>query len=120
MRAVRETDENDLSAGGINLDAPATFRKWPSLNGQRRIESAAAYSLLAYQTAWLKAHYAAEFFAANMSVEIDNSDKLKALAADARTFGVTIETPDINAGTYRFEPLSQNSVRFGLGSTAGR
>ena len=39
-------DESDLSASGINFDAPATFRKWPSLNGQRRIESAAAYLLL--------------------------------------------------------------------------
>jgi hypothetical protein len=39
-------DESDLSASGINFDAPATFRKWPSLNGQRRIASAAAYLLL--------------------------------------------------------------------------
>jgi len=80
---------------------------------------AAAYSLLAYQTAWIKAHYAAEFFAANMSVEIDNSDKLKALVTDARTFAVTIETPDINAGTYRFEPTSDSAVRFGLGAIKG-
>ncbi|HEY2561355.1 MAG TPA: DNA polymerase III subunit alpha [Caldimonas sp.] len=80
---------------------------------------ATAYSLLAYHTAWLKAHFAAEFFAANMSVEIDNSDKLKALVADAKTFGVTIETPDINAGTYRFEPLSASSVRYGLGAIKG-
>ena len=80
---------------------------------------AAAYSLLAYQTAWIKAHHAAEFFAANMSVEIDNSDKLKALVTDAKAFGVTIETPDINAGTYRFEPLSAASVRYGLGAIKG-
>jgi len=80
---------------------------------------AAAYSLLAYQTAWIKAHYAAEFFAANMSVEIDNSDKLKALVTDAKIFGVTIETPDINTGTYRFEPLSATSVRYGLGAIKG-
>jgi hypothetical protein len=46
LRAVGEMDESDLSAGGINFDAPATFLKWPSLNGQRRIESAAAYLLL--------------------------------------------------------------------------
>jgi DNA polymerase III subunit alpha len=80
---------------------------------------ATAYSLLAYHTAWIKAHFAAEFFAANMSVEIDNSDKLKALVTDAKTFGVTIETPDINAGTYRFEPLSATSVRYGLGAIKG-
>src|SRR4029079_3809888 len=45
-RPPGETDESDLSASGINFDAPATFRKWPSLNGQRRIESAAAYLLV--------------------------------------------------------------------------
>ena len=45
---------------------------------------AAAYSLLAYHTAWIKIHFAAEFFAANMSIEIDNSDKLKVLLVDAR------------------------------------
>jgi DNA polymerase III subunit alpha len=80
---------------------------------------AAAYSLLAYHTAWIKVHFSAEFFAANMSVEIDNSDKLKALLFDARTFGVTIETPDVNAGTYRFEPTSASTVRYGLGAIKG-
>ncbi|HEY4956614.1 MAG TPA: DNA polymerase III subunit alpha, partial [Caldimonas sp.] len=80
---------------------------------------ATAYSLLAYQTAWIKVHFSAEFFAANMSVEIDNSDKLKALLFDARTFGVTIETPDVNVGTYRFEPMSKTSVRYGLGAIKG-
>ena len=80
---------------------------------------ATAYSLLAYQTAWIKVHFSAEFFAANMSVEIDNSDKLKALLFDARTFGVTIATPDVNAGTYRFEPMSATSVRYGLGAIKG-
>ncbi len=80
---------------------------------------ATAYSLLAYHTAWIKTHFAAEFFAANMSIEIDNSDKLKALIVDARTFGVTIETPDVNAGTYRFEPMAADSVRYGLGAIKG-
>ena len=80
---------------------------------------ATAYSLLAYHTAWIKVHFAAEFFAANMSVEIDNSDKLKALLVDAKTFGVTIETPDVNAGTYRFEPMAADSVRYGLGAIKG-
>ena len=80
---------------------------------------AAAYSLLAYQTAWIKVHFSAEFFAANMTVELDNSDKQKALLGDAKTFGVTIETPDVNAGIYRFEPVSPCLVRFGLGAIKG-
>ena len=80
---------------------------------------AAAYSLLAYQTAWIKVHYAAEFFAANMTIELDNSDKLKALLFDAKTFGVAILTPDVNSGTYRFEPISPREVRYGLGAVKG-
>ena len=80
---------------------------------------AAAYSLLAYHTAWIKVHFPAEFFAANMTVELDNSDKLKALLVDARSFGVTIATPDINTGTYRFEPVSPAVVRYGLGAVKG-
>jgi DNA polymerase III subunit alpha len=80
---------------------------------------AAAYSLLAYQTAWIKVHHPAEFFAANMTIELDNSDKLKALLFDAKSFGVTIEMPDVNAGTYRFEPVSPRAVRYGLGAVKG-
>ena len=80
---------------------------------------AAAYSLLAYQTAWIKVHHPAEFFAANMTIELDNSDKLKALLFDAKTFGVTIAMPDVNAGTYRFEPVSPRAVRYGLGAVKG-
>jgi DNA polymerase-3 subunit alpha len=80
---------------------------------------AAAYSLLAYQTAWIKVHFPAEFFAANMTIELDNSDKLKALLFDAKTFAVTIEMPDINSGTYRFEPVSPREVRYGLGAIKG-
>jgi DNA polymerase-3 subunit alpha len=68
---------------------------------------AAAYSLLAYHTAWLKVHYTAEFFCANMTIEMDNTDKLKVLFEDARkNFGMTFEPPDVNRGTYRFEPIS--------------
>ncbi|MEO5880799.1 MAG: OB-fold nucleic acid binding domain-containing protein, partial [Caldimonas sp.] len=80
---------------------------------------AAAYSLLAYHTAWIKVHFAAEFFAANMTVELDDSDKLKALLVDARSFGVIIAAPDVNTGTYRFEPVSSAAVRYGLGAVKG-
>ena len=52
---------------------------------------AAAYSLLAYHTAWIKVHYPAEFFAANMTVELDDTDKLKVLLVDARSFGIDLD-----------------------------
>ena len=80
---------------------------------------AAAYSLLAYHTAWLKVHYTAEFFCANMTVEMDDTDKLKVLFEDALKMGMTFESPDVNRGTYRFEPISDTVIRYGLGAVKG-
>lgn len=81
---------------------------------------AAAYSLLAYHTAWLKVHYTAEFFCANMTIEMDNTDKLKVLFEDAQNrFGLTFEPPDVNRGTWRFEPISDKVIRYGLGAIKG-
>ncbi len=80
---------------------------------------AAAYVVLAYHTAWLKVHFPAEFYAANMSIEIDDTDKLKALIDDAKQFGVTFELPDVNRGSYRFEPVDDKRVRYGLGAVKG-
>ena len=81
---------------------------------------AAAYSLLAYHTGWLKLHYTAEFFCANMTVEMDNTDKLKLLFDDAkRNFHLDFEPPDVNRGNYRFEPVSDNVIRYGLGAVKG-
>ena len=81
---------------------------------------AAAYSLLAYHTGWLKVHYTAEFFCANMTVEMDNTDKLKVLFEDAvKNFGLTFEPPDVNRGVYRFEPISGKVIRYGLGAVKG-
>ena len=79
----------------------------------------AAYALLAYHTAWLKVHYPAEFFAANMTVEMDDTDKLKILFGDAQKMGLSFEVPDINRGEYRFEPISASAVRYGLGAIKG-
>ena len=79
----------------------------------------AAYALLAYHTAWLKVHYTAEFFAANMTVEMGDTDKLKVLHSDALRMGLTFESPDVNRGDYRFEPTSNTSVRYGLGAIKG-
>ena len=80
---------------------------------------AAAYSLLAYHTGWLKVHYTAEFFCANMTVEMDDTDKLKVLHADALKMGISFEAPDVNRGHYRFEPITDTSIRYGLGAVKG-
>ena len=80
---------------------------------------AAAYSLLAYHTGWLKVHFTAEFFCANMTIEMDDTDKLKVLYEDASRFGIRFEPPDVNHGTYRFEPVSDKVIRYGLGAVKG-
>lgn len=81
---------------------------------------AACYALLAYQTAWLKVHYPAEFTAANMSIALDDTDKLKIFHDDAvDKLGITFEPPNVNTGGYRFEPVADRVVRYGLGAIKG-
>ena len=80
---------------------------------------AAAYALLSYHTAWAKVHYPAEFAAANMSVAQDDTEKLKIFHDDARAMGVDFEPPDVNRGGYRFEPIGERRVRYGLGAVKG-
>ena len=84
---------------------------------------AAAYALLSYHTAWLKAHCPAEFYAANMTIEMGDSEKLKVLLADARQFGVTFTPPDINICVHRFEPAPGRAgdklIHYGLGAIKG-
>jgi DNA polymerase-3 subunit alpha len=80
---------------------------------------AAAYSLLAYHTGWLKVHFTVEFFCANMSIEMDDTDKLKVLFEDALKFGLTFDPPDVNRGVHLFEPVSDKVIRYGLGAIRG-
>ena len=80
---------------------------------------AAAYSLLAYHTAWIKVHFPSEFFSANMTVEMDDTDKLKILYDDAVDMGVSFELPNINTGEYGFVPMTSSCIRYGLGAIKG-
>jgi DNA polymerase-3 subunit alpha len=80
---------------------------------------AAAYSLLAYHTGWLKVHFAAEFYCANMTVEMGDTDKLKVLFEDAQRNGVMFESPDVNRGGHDFVPVSDTLIRYGLGAVKG-
>ncbi len=79
----------------------------------------AAYALVAYHTAWLKAHYPAEFMAATMSSEMSDTDKVRVFYEDCRANGLTMLPPDINLSGYRFEPVSQTEIRYGLGAIKG-
>jgi DNA polymerase-3 subunit alpha len=80
---------------------------------------AAAYALLAYQTAYMKAHHAAAFCAANLSAVMDDTDKVRQFHDDGVANGLTILPPDINASEYRFVPVDRKTVRYGLGGVRG-
>ncbi|WII93577.1 DNA polymerase III subunit alpha [Kingella negevensis] len=82
---------------------------------------AAAYAYVSYQTAWLKAHYPAEFMAATMSSELDNTDQLKVFYDDAQTKlnGISFLPPDVNESFYRFMPNANKQIRYALGAIKG-
>ena len=79
----------------------------------------AAYALVSYQTAWLKTHHPAEFMAAVMSSEIDNTDKLLTLRDEARRLGLTVQAPSIQSGQYVFSVDDEGQIRYGLGAIKG-
>ena len=80
---------------------------------------AAAYALIAYQTAYLKAHYGAAFMAANLSAVADDTDKVHQFHEDALANGLKVLPPDVNAGAYRFVPVDAKTIRYGLGAVKG-
>lgn len=79
----------------------------------------AAYALLSYQTAWLKAHYPAEFMAAVLSSDLDNTDKIVIFYDDCKRVGVSVLPPDINHSYYKFTVAEPNKIRYGLGAIKG-
>ena len=78
-----------------------------------------AYALLAYQTAWFKAHHPDAFMAAAMSSEIDDTDKLALLCKEARELGLTLKGPDVNESEHHFTVPQKGEVRYGLGAIKG-
>src|SRR5690349_13156136 len=80
---------------------------------------AAAYALIAYQTAYLKAHHGAAFMAANLSAVMDDTDKVHQFHEDALANGLKVLPPDVNTGEYRFMPVDAKTIRYGLGAVKG-
>jgi DNA polymerase-3 subunit alpha len=80
---------------------------------------AAAYALVAYQTAYMKAHHPAAFMAANLSALMDDTDKVHQLYEDAVANGLQILPPDVNSSEYRFVPVNNQQIRYGLGAIKG-
>ena len=79
----------------------------------------AAYALLAYQTAWLKAHYPAAFMSAVFSADMDNTDKIVMLRDELRQMGIKLLPPSVNRGEHRFQVIDAATIQFGLGAIKG-
>ena len=79
----------------------------------------AAYAVVTYHTAWLKAHHCAAFMAATLSSDMDNTDTVKIFHDDALFNKLKILPPDVNASEYRFAPVDRSTIRYGLGAVKG-
>jgi DNA polymerase-3 subunit alpha len=78
-----------------------------------------AYAVLAYQTAWLKAHYPAAFMAAVLSSDMEHTDKVVHLIDACREMGLEVEGPDVNTSRFEFAVSGPQSIRYGLGAIRG-
>lgn len=79
----------------------------------------AAYALVSYQTLWMKTHFPAEFMAAVMSADMDNTDKIVTLVDECENMGLTLLPPDVNSGRYKFTVDAQGRVVYGIGAIKG-
>lgn len=79
----------------------------------------AAYALVAYQTAWLKAHYPSAFMAAVLSADMDNTDKIVGLIDECRDMKLTVQPPDVNHSKIKFTVEDGTTIRYGLGAIKG-
>ena len=77
------------------------------------------YALIAYRTAWLKAHYPSEFMASLLSLELDSTDRIQMFVDDCKSIGLEVLKPDINLSSYSFEDKDKRTVLYGLGALKG-
>jgi DNA polymerase-3 subunit alpha len=114
-RFIEGAAKNDISASKANelFDLIDKFAGY-GFNKSH----AAAYALVAYHTAWLKAHHPAEFFAASMSFDMAQTDKLALFVEDIRRGGIKCLPPDVNASLASFS-VGGGKVRYALGALKG-
>ena len=73
-----------------------------------------AYAYVAYQTAWLKSHYPAEFMSANLTSEMSNIDRVVILINECRKLKIEVDPPDVNVSNVNFRPVNEKTISFGL------
>ena len=109
IKGALETNEIDEKTSGQIFDL---FQKFASYAFNK--SHSVAYSYLAYQTAWLKKHYTAEFLAANMTSELSKLERITELIDDAKKFGIRVLPPDVNRSELTFRATDPNTIIFGL------
>ncbi len=121
MAKHREIFREGAAKGGVNqAKADEIFDLMEKFAGYGFNKShAAAYALVSYQTAWLKRHYPAEFMAATLSSDMDNTDKVVGFLADARGLSLEILPPEVNHSDFMFVATDATTIRYGLGAIKG-
>jgi DNA polymerase-3 subunit alpha len=121
MAKQREIFCSGADAGGIKTElANQIFDLMEKFAGYGFNKShSAAYALIAYQTAWLKAHYPAEFMAAVLSSDLDKTEKVIILLDECEAMKLHVAPPDINKSNYMFNVIDDNNLMYGLGAIKG-
>lgn len=121
MEKQREIFTSGCVANGINKDqATGIFNLMEKFAGYGFNKShSAAYGLIAYQTAWLKAHYPAEFMAAVLSSDMSNTEKVVPMINECRDMGIEILPPDINKSAREFLPTDDGKILYGIEAIKG-
>jgi DNA polymerase-3 subunit alpha len=113
LDGARQRDVDEKVATGI-FDLMEKFAGY----GFNKSHSA-AYALVSYQTAWLKAHYPAAFMAAVLSADMDNTDKIVNLIAECSDMKLKVVPPDVNQSHYHFTAIGADTIVYGLGAIKG-
>ena len=121
MAMQREIFTSGAVTNGVNIHIATTiFDLMEKFAGYGFNKShSAAYALIAYQTAWLKAHYPAAFMAAVLSSDMDNTDKVVMLLDELNRMQIRLELPDVNKSAYMFTVEDSQTIRYGLGAIKG-
>jgi len=121
MAKQREIFRAGAQANGIaGHVADAVFDQMEKFAGYGFNKShAAAYALVAYHTAWLKAHHPADFMAAVLSSDMDKTEKLVGFIDETRAMGLELQPPHVNRSGFRFQALDARRIGYGLGAIRG-
>jgi DNA polymerase-3 subunit alpha len=121
MAMQRDVFINGAAKNGVHsAKAAAIFESMEKFAGYGFNKShAACYAILSYQTAYLKTHYPAAFMAANLTLVMHDSDKVRLFYKDTLARGIAVLPPNINDPAWSFDPMDDQTVRFGLGAIKG-